>query len=142
MSFHLPDFIDIVVNAGDDRSALSGTIGQSLPNFGPVAKESRGRTVAMVNIFNDPDSLASRRRSATTLIASDSMADYSDDPLASQLATVLHEATHNLGPAQEYAVKGTPGAEDLGRPDRLDARRAESADRRAVLHRDAPFEGA
>lgn len=116
VSFHLPDFIDIVVNAGDDRSALSGTIGQSLPNFGPVAKESRGRTVAMVNIFNDPDSLASRRRSATTLIANESMADYSDDPLASQLATVLHEATHNLGPAQEYAVKGTPVQKIFGGP--------------------------
>lgn len=107
VKFHLPDFIDIVVNAGDDRGALSGTIGESLPNFGPVAKESRGRTVAMVNIFNDPDSLASRRRSASTLIAKDSMADYSDNPLASQLATVLHEATHNLGPSQEYAVRGT-----------------------------------
>lgn len=116
VSFHLPDFIDIVVNAGDDRGALSGTIGQSLPNFGPVAKESRGRTVAMVNIFNDPDSLASRRRSATTLIANESMADYSDDPLASQLATVLHEATHNLGPAQEYAVKGTPVQKIFGGP--------------------------
>jgi hypothetical protein len=116
VSFHLPDFIDIVVNAGDDRNALSGTIGQSLPNFGPVAKESRGRTVAMVNIFNDPDSLASRRRSATTLIASDSMADYSDDPVASQLATVLHEATHNLGPAQEYAVRGTSVQKIFGGP--------------------------
>jgi hypothetical protein len=116
VSFHLPDFIDIVVNAGDDRQALSGTIGQSLPNFGPVAKESRGRTVAMVNIFNDPDSLASRRRSATTLIAADSMADYSDDPLPGQLSTVLPEATHNLGPAQEYAVRGTPVQKIFGGP--------------------------
>src|SRR5262249_1570493 len=108
VKFHLPDFIDIVVNAGDDRQPLSGTIGESLPNFGPVAKESRGRTVAMVNIFNDPESLASRRRSASTLIAGDSMADFTDDPLPGQLATVLHEATHNLGPSQEYAVHGTP----------------------------------
>src|SRR6185369_15101519 len=88
----------------------------SLPNFGPVAKESRGRTVAMVNIFNDPDSLASRRRSATTLITSDSMGDYSDAPLASQLSTVLHEATHNLGPAQEYSVKGMSVQKMLGGP--------------------------
>jgi hypothetical protein len=116
VKFHLPDFIDIVVNAGDDRGALSGTIGQSLPNFGPVARESRGRTVAMVNIFNDPDSLASRRRSASTLIAGDSMANYSDDPLASQLATVLHEATHNLGPSQQYAVRGISVQKILGGP--------------------------
>ena len=116
VKFHLPDFIDIVVNAGDDRGALSGTIGESLPNFGPVAKESRGRTVAMVNIFNDPESLASRRRSASTLIVSDSMADYSDNTLPSQLSTVLHEATHNLGPSQEYAVHGTPVQKIFGGP--------------------------
>jgi hypothetical protein len=29
---------------------------------------------------------------------------------------VLHEATHNLGPAQEYAVKGTPVQKILGGP--------------------------
>ena len=116
VKFHLPDFIDIVVNAGDDRGALSGTIGESLPNFGPVAKESRGRTVAMVNIFNDPDSLSSRRRSASTLIVGDSMADYSDNTLPSQLTTVLHEATHNLGPSQEYAVHGTPVQKIFGGP--------------------------
>jgi len=116
VKFHLPDFIDIVVNAGDDRGALSGTIGESLPNFGPVAKESRGRTVAMVNIFNDPDSLASRRRSASTLIVGDSMADYSDNTLPSQLTTVLHEATHNLGPSQEYAVRGTSVQKIFGGP--------------------------
>jgi hypothetical protein len=116
VKFHLPDFIDIVVNAGDDRGALSGTIGESLPNFGPVAKESRGRTVAMVNIFNDPESLASRRRSASTLIVGDSMADYTDNTLPSQLTTVLHEATHNLGPSQEYAVRGKPVQKIFGGP--------------------------
>ena len=56
VTFHLPDFIDIVVNAGDDRDPLGATIGQSLPNWGPVANEGRGRTVAMVNIYTDPDS--------------------------------------------------------------------------------------
>jgi len=116
VKFHLPDFIDIVVNAGDDRSPLGGTIGQSLPNFGPVAKESRGRTVAMVNLSNDPDSLASRRRATSSLLVADSMTDYSSDPLASELTTVLHEATHNLGPAQEYAVRGTPVRKIFGGP--------------------------
>jgi hypothetical protein len=116
VQFHLPDFIDIVVNAGDDRSPLGGTIGESLPNFGPVAKESRGRTVAMINVFNDPDSLASRRRSASTLFTADSMRDYSDDKLVNQLPTVLHEATHNLGPSQEYAVHGTPVQKIFGAP--------------------------
>jgi hypothetical protein len=104
VQFHLPDFIDIVVNAGDDRSPVGGTAGQSLPNFGPVAKESRGRTVAMVNLFNDPDSLAARRRSTSTIVVAASMTDYSEEGPSLELTTVLHEATHNLGPAQEYSV--------------------------------------
>ena len=58
---HLPDFIDIVINAGDDRNPLGATIGESLPNWGPVANEGRGRTVAMVNLYLDPDSIAARR---------------------------------------------------------------------------------
>ena len=53
VGFALPDFIDIVLNAGDSRSALGATIGQSLPNWGPVA-ESGGRTVAMTNLYTDP----------------------------------------------------------------------------------------
>ena len=40
------------------RATPSGaTIGQSLPNFGPVANEGRGRTVAMTNFYTDPDSI-------------------------------------------------------------------------------------
>jgi hypothetical protein len=70
----------------------------------------------MVNIFNDPESLASRRRSASTLIVGDSMADYTDNTLPSQLTTVLHEATHNLGPSQEYAVRGRPVQKIFGGP--------------------------
>ena len=48
VTFHLPDFIDIVLNAGEARNALGAAIGESLPNWGPVANEGRGRTVAMV----------------------------------------------------------------------------------------------
>ena len=40
VTFHLPDFVDIVLNAGDSRPPMGATFGQSLPNFGPVA--SRG----------------------------------------------------------------------------------------------------
>jgi hypothetical protein len=116
VQFHLPDFIDIVVNAGDDRMAFGATIGQSLPNVGPVAKESRGRTVAMVNLFTDPDSMASGRISAESLLDKAGMANYSESPLPGQLATILHEATHNLGPAQEYKARGTPVITLLGGP--------------------------
>jgi hypothetical protein len=58
VSFKLPDFMDVALNAGDARSPSGATIGQSLPNFGPVANEGRGRTVAMINFYTDEDSSA------------------------------------------------------------------------------------
>ena len=104
--FHLPDFIEIVFNAGDSRGPVGATIGQSLPNWGPVANESRGRTVAMTNLYADPDSLAVRRERASTLLATQTLAKVTDDPSAGLFSTVLHEAAHNLGPSHEYAVGG------------------------------------
>lgn len=107
VAFHLPEFIAIILNAGDSRSAHGATIGQSLPNFGPVAAESRGRTVAMANLYRDPDSIARRRAQAESLLCEP------DAPLegaaaendAAMLSTVLHEAAHNLGPNGSYKVR-------------------------------------
>jgi hypothetical protein len=105
VGFALPDFIDIVLNAGDSRSALGATIGQSLPNWGPVA-EAGGRTVAMTNLYTDPDSEAALMDQARAVLCR-STADRVD-PAARfmTLSTVLHEAAHNLGPAHEYRVEG------------------------------------
>jgi hypothetical protein len=114
VSFHLPDFIDIVVNAGDSRNALGATIGQSLPNWGPVANEGRGRTVAMTNLYTDPDSRAIQRESAEGVLCKTSLDVAALDPALSTMATVLHEAAHNLGPAAEYKVKGKTDAESFG----------------------------
>src|SRR5690606_34999945 len=111
VTFHLPDFIAIIVNAGDSRHALGATIGQSLPNWGPVANEGRGRTVAMVNINTDPDSRAARERQAASLLDVESMKLYPESTEPRLLSTILHEATHNLGPAHEYAVRGKKAAE-------------------------------
>ncbi len=41
VNFALPDFIDMVINAGDQRNASGATVGQSLPNWGPVAAGRR-----------------------------------------------------------------------------------------------------
>src|SRR5690606_20739836 len=106
VTFHLPDFIEIVVNAGDDRDPFGATIGQSLPNWGPVAKEGRGRTVAMTNLFQDPDSAAVRRAQVSTLFDADTLAVLAESPTPGLVSTILHEATHNLGPANEYRVRG------------------------------------
>lgn len=114
VSFHLPDFIDIVVNSGDDRDPFGATIGQSLPNWGPVSEEGRGRTVAMTNLYADPDSNARRRAVAESLFTADSMTRYTDESTPALLNTILHEATHNLGPSHEYRVNGQTDSEAFG----------------------------
>lgn len=114
VAFHLPDFIDIVINAGDSRSAVGGTIGQSLPNWGPVANEGRGRTVAMTNLFEDEDSHASTQAMVASLLCKASLPLVSLDPSLETMNTVLHEAAHNLGPSHEYRVKGKTDEETFG----------------------------
>jgi hypothetical protein len=116
VSFHLPDFIDIVLNAGDDRTPLGATIGQSLPNWGPVAAAGRGRTIAMANLFNDADSVTIRRKQAASLLTADTMAAFVDSPEPELLDTILHEATHNLGPAHEYKWNGKTDEQAFGGP--------------------------
>jgi hypothetical protein len=105
-NFHLPNFIDIAINAADSRSALGATVGQSLPNWGPVANESRGRTVAMANLYTDLDSQDAMRTQVQSLFCKDSADQVPTDPESLIMTTVLHEAGHNLGPAHEYKVKG------------------------------------
>ncbi len=114
VTFHLPDFIDIVFNAGDDRNAIGATIGESLPNWGKVVAQGRGRTVAMSNLYTDPDSLAVRRKQAESLLTADAVKPYVDSAEPGLLATILHEATHNLGPAHEYAFKGKTDEQAFG----------------------------
>ena len=114
VTFHLPDFIDVVVNSGDSRHPHGGTIGQSLPNVGKVAAEGRGRTVAMSNLYNDADSLGRRKTQAESLLSKDAMGFYSSTPQAGLLTTILHEATHNLGPAHEYTFKGQTAEKAFG----------------------------
>lgn len=116
VSFHLPDFIDMVINAADSRSAHGATIGQSLPNWGPVANEGRGRTVAMTNLYTDPDSIESFKTQAASLICKDTLATISFEQEPQVMSTVLHEAAHNLGPAHEYKVDGKTDDEIFGGP--------------------------
>ncbi|XXX82203.1 hypothetical protein WMF30_25935 [Sorangium sp. So ce134] len=114
VAFHLPDFIDIVVNAGESRAATGGTAGQSLPNWGRVATEGRGRTVAMVNLLDDDDSRAALREAAASLLCKTTMETVSLERPVATLGTVLHEAAHNLGPTQNHKVQGKAESERFG----------------------------
>lgn len=116
VSFKLPDFVDIALNAGDSRKAFGATIGQSLPNFGPVANEGRGRTVAMTNFYTDADSIDAAKEQASSLFCNDTMAKFTTEQEPQLMSTVLHEAAHNLGPAHQYKANGKIDREAFGGP--------------------------
>ncbi|MFW5740738.1 MAG: hypothetical protein ACOC1F_10285, partial [Myxococcota bacterium] len=116
VTFHLPDFIDIVANAGDSRHPLGATIGQSLPNWGPVANEGRGRTVVMSNLYTDPDSLKVRREQAASMLTSPTMDKRAESQDPALFSIILHEATHNFGPSHEYKVRGKTDDQLFGGP--------------------------
>ncbi|HEY0467443.1 MAG TPA: hypothetical protein VGC79_24755, partial [Polyangiaceae bacterium] len=113
VGFKLPDFIDIVLNAGDNRAPIGATVGQSLPNWGPVA-ESGGRTVVMTNLYTDDDSQKSLSDKMSSLYCAASMR--MADPKPSVLGVVLHEAAHNLGPSHDYKVNGKVDSAIFGGP--------------------------
>ena len=116
VTFKLPDFVDVALNAGDSRPPFGAAIGQSLPNFGPVANQGRGRTIAMTNFYTDPDSIGALRDSSNSLFCAATMAKYTSLPEPQLMSTVLHEAAHNLGPAHQYTVRGKIDREIFGGP--------------------------
>jgi hypothetical protein len=115
VSFALPDFIDIVINAADSRPPLGATVGQSLPNWGPVA-ESGGRTVAMTNLYTDPDSEAASIEQASAMFCKATMGRFDPHPRHQVFSSVVHEAAHNLGPSHDYKVDGKTGPQAFGGP--------------------------
>ncbi len=116
VAFKLPDFVRITLNAGESRGAHGGTAGQSLPNWGPVASQGRGRTVAMTNLGEDADSHAARRQQVKSLLCAEVMELVDDDSEPELMSTILHEAAHNLGPSHDYKVNGKTDAEAFGGP--------------------------
>lgn len=114
VTFKLPDFVDIALNAGDSRPERGATIGQSLPNFGPVANEGRGRTVVMPSFYTDADSIAAAKSTAESLFCKGTIGKYTTDKEPLLVSTILHEAAHNLGPAHQYKVNGKIDREAFG----------------------------
>ena len=105
VQFRIPDFIEVILNAGDARSAHGAVIGQSLPNWGPVA-EKGGRTVAMTNLYTDVDSQKIQAEQMSAVFCENTNALATTTPNETLINTLLHEAAHNLGPSHEYAVNG------------------------------------
>jgi hypothetical protein len=106
IKFDMPDFVHVVLNAGDSRHPLGATIGQSLPNWGKVAREGRRRTMQMSNLYTDADSLRIKRLKAKELLSKATLPYFTDSPEPSQLDTILHEAGHNFGPDSGFRING------------------------------------
>jgi hypothetical protein len=70
----------------------------------------------MVNFYSDPDSREARHAQAASMLDPESMKLYSGEQEPGLLVTILHEATHNLGPAHEYKVDGKTDGEVFGGP--------------------------
>ena len=115
VKFKLPDFIDVTLNAADQRNPHGATIGQSLPNWGKVA-EKGGRTVVMTNLYPDADSRDALAKSVSSLYCKATFDGFTTEPNAALLSVVLHEAAHNLGPAHDYKVKGKTDDDLFGGP--------------------------
>ena len=113
VQFKIPDFIDVVLNAGDQRSPTGATIGQSLPNWGPTA-EKGGRTVAMTNLYTDADSQAAQAQQASSMFCKATNEVATTTPRETLIGSLLHEAAHNLGPSHEYKVNGKEDDEIFG----------------------------
>lgn len=112
--FKLPDFIDIIASAGDSRLPFGATMGQSLPIFGKIAAEGRRRTVAMTNLFTDRQSVAMQRSQAESILCTGTDGGWLDDPTPTLMNTILHEASHNLGPIGAYQVDGKTAPQIFG----------------------------
>lgn len=115
VQFKLPDFIDVVINSGDQRNPHGATAGQSLPNWGPVS-EKGGRTVVMTNLSSDVDSRAALGQQMSSVFCKQTFGMGTTDPKGALMSVVLHEAAHNFGPAHDYLVKGKKDSELFGGP--------------------------
>jgi hypothetical protein len=113
VSFDLPDFVEITINAGDARAATGGTIGLSLPNWGPMV-DAGSRTIVTTNLFRDPDTVAAYRRKASSVLCPQSMVDWTDNDEPLLLTTLLHEASHGLGPSRAFEIDGKTDEEIFG----------------------------
>ena len=57
-----------------------------------------------------------QKAQASSLFCGDTMASYTEDAAPQLMSTVLHEASHNLGPAHQYMVGGKTDSEVFGGP--------------------------
>jgi len=68
----------------------------------------------MTNLFEDPDSKKTARLKAGEMFDAAVLKNYPSDKEAGLVGTILHEATHNLGPHSDSRIGGKTAAEVFG----------------------------
>jgi hypothetical protein len=115
VKFKLPDFIDVVLNTGDQRHTHGAAVGESLPNWGPTAQKG-GRTMVMSNLYTDADSKEQLKTQMSSLFCPETFKKAVAEAAPQTMMVVLHEAAHNLGPSHDYKVKGKDDDAVFGGP--------------------------
>ncbi|MEM7676555.1 MAG: hypothetical protein AAF449_11180, partial [Myxococcota bacterium] len=114
VDFKAPDFVNIILNAGDARRPTGAYIGQSLPRQGPMVQAGKQRTLAFSNLYSDLDSRAQLKSLADNYFCAASATIFSSEPKPRIIAAVLNDASRNLGPTSDYLLKGKTPDEVFG----------------------------
>ena len=110
----IPDFVDIILNAGETRRPMGAYIGHILPNAGAVAEEGRSRTIAFTNLYSDLDSQDRFNKASKGYFCEESAWKFSARPNPRIVNSIFHIAGLNLGPNDEYRVRGQLAPEIFG----------------------------
>ncbi len=138
--FHLPDFIQIVFNAGDDRQPVGRGRRGEPPNWAKVETQGRGRTVAMTNIGTDPDGRAVRPQARRVALRRDVGGGEPGLFQGTKPTSSGRSCTRRRTKPRPDVLRTSPWQEGLTRSSEAAlayeiARRAEGRDRRDVLPR-------
>lgn len=110
----VPDFVHIILNAGETRRPVGAYIANTLPDAGPIADAGRRRTVSFNNLFTDPDSRARLESGVKDYFCPDSAWRFSSDPEPRVINSIFFLAGRNVGPTDDYRVRGRSQAEIFG----------------------------
>ena len=116
VQFKLPDFIDVVLNAGDQRKPTRRNHRAVAAQLGTGGRLPAGALSTMTNLYTDPDSVARAATLQSAVFCKASDALHATQGKEGVLDSLLHEAAHNLGPSHDYSVAGKTAPQAFGGP--------------------------
>ena len=110
----IPDFVHIILNAGETRRPVGAYIAYVLPRTGPIAEAGRRRTISFTNLYSDSDSQARFDAATKGYFCPDSAWRFSSIPKPRIVNSIFHVAGLSLGPTESYRVRGQTPSEIFG----------------------------